>query len=451
MQQFRLLARLMLLGLLVTFHFQCKKHAATQTLKATKHLSKADLRQVQKWFAQNWGETSVLTQGGRMDESSDTIPWDFVDDRIRHISPQWAMGRGFPYNGFTLYEIPVTLEDDMLFKLMPVDPARQMDSLSEHNPSSVSYLVVKEAEQEYHGEVMTILPTYEFVEAHGYDSRAIPLSLANIYQSETLNSDFSGKILFHDQSGRLLRQLTYQRGSLVNINRYDQADPISIMPYTIYRAPAPCETVTVVWRECNSVIVDNVVISEQCTPWIPIGSYNVGDCGSGSGTSGGAGSFDPAGFTSADDGPLSCKSFNFKKVTSTWQEAGVSGLQLVGDWFGTYGGFSLKKFGDIYVGIPAQKQNGQIISPGEAAEAAADAANSAAKVLQLRYFGMPRNQFDPIPASSIAADFRLLMESTLKARFGADCKVTKMPSGAKTTLKAAVWINGLFGGGGSCN
>lgn len=456
MRKHRSAILIVLFAIMLTGLYQCKKITNEQTELVPSKPGKYDFKALQSWFDNTWRKPSISPiqpphHDAKTSEGSDSLPWDFVADRIRGISPDWTLGRGYNYNGFTLYEVPVRMQDDMLFKTMPSDVNTEIDSLSQYLPSSVSYLIVKEAGQEKYGEVMTIIPTYEHLQMYGYRIRNLNLHLDSIYQQDNLGVDFSGKIIFHDQQGNLLRQMTYQRGQLNYLNRYDPGDLIGILPPNLYRAAAPCETVTVVWRECTQFIVNGQVVHESCTPWVPIVSYNVGNCTPEPDGTGGAGGINPAGFDGSE-GPLSCKSFNFKPISSSsnWQEAGVRGLQLVGDWFGQWGGFSVKRFGDVYVGIPQQKENGQTISPGQAATYAAAAANAAGEDLQKKYFGMARDVFDRIPASTIALEFRESMQRTLSNLVGAACTVTKYSSSSRTVVNTAVW-NGFWGGGGSCN
>jgi hypothetical protein len=446
----KLILRFFMFYFVAITSFQCTKFAPSHQPTQKGTAVGFDYNQLKSWFDKTW-PNSVNAQITARGEYSDTIPWDFVADRLRKIEPDWTMGRGFQYNGFTLYEVPVNIEDDMIFRAPPADVNTDIDTLSDQYPGSISYLIVKEAGQERYGEVMTIIPTYEFLQIHGFDVRSINLHVNSVYQSDNIGLDFSGRIIFHDQSGRLVREMTYVRGALTYINRHDPGDLIGILPSNLYRAAAPCEVYSVFWRECNTVIIDGDAIWETCTPWTQIGTYQVGDCGTSGGNGNGPGSFSPSGFTAGDDGRLSCKSFSFRKLSSSsnWQEAGVKGLQLVGDWFGMFGSFSVKPFGIVFVGVPVKKINGSVISAGEAAYASALAANLAAEKLREHYFGMSRDVFERIPASQIAEEFRAEMERTLEEHFGADCKVTKYQSDIKTPIKNAVW-NSPWGGGSSC-
>lgn len=66
----------------------------------------------------------------------------------------------------------------MHFRFMPVDLNADIDTLSDQFPGSVSYLIVKETGQERIGEVMTITPTFEFLQVHGFDLRTVNLHCA---------------------------------------------------------------------------------------------------------------------------------------------------------------------------------------------------------------------------------------------------------------------------------
>jgi hypothetical protein len=189
------------------------------------------------------------------------------------------------------------------------------------------------------------------------------------------------------------------------------------------------------------------VCDRGCEQTITIGKdgnqkINSNNCGGGgSGGSGGTGSVDsPEGFL-AVGGRLSCKSFTFSSPSSSsnWQEAGVKGLQLVGDWFGPWGGFQVKNYGDVYVGIPKILANGTTISPGRAATAAAKAANRAAEIQMAKYYGMNSSQFDKISSTFIAAEFRELMAGFLSDDIGGGCTVARYNSFPGTVLSNANW------------
>lgn len=446
--------RIVLLLVMISGLSQCRKSIKNETTDVLSKSNDYNFKALQCWFYNHWRTSSPPQSSpfnAKTNEGTDSLPWNLVTDRIQSLAPNWTLGRAFNYNGFILYEVPVKIEDDMLFKAMPLDFNTDIDTLSNYAPSSISYLIVREAGQERYGEVMTIIPSYEYLQVHGFDARNINLHLNTVYQSDNIGLDFSGKIIFHNQAGNILRQMNYLRGQLTNINRYDPGDLIGVLPPNLYRPVAPCETVTVVWRECTQVIVNGQVVHEHCTPWVPIAVYSVGNCTPLPDGSNGVGSTTPAGFAS-EEGPLNCRSFSFKPIASSsnWQEAGVRGLQLVGDWFGPYGGISIKRFGDVYVGIPRQKANGTTITPGQASNYAAQAANAAGEDLQKKYFGMSRNAFDMVPPAAIALEFRESMQRTLSNLVGASCTVTKYPSGSRTVVNAAVW-NSFWGGGGSCN
>jgi hypothetical protein len=166
------------------------------------------------------------------------------------------------------------------------------------------------------------------------------------------------------------------------------------------------------------------------------------------GTSGGGGgsSAPPSGYSQSSGGGLKCASFAFVSTASNWQEAGVSGLQLVGDWFGPFNGFTIKAYGDVFVGIPRVLQNGKIITPGAAATASAQAANLAAEIQMAKYFGMNIRDFEAIPQSFIASEFRSLMEGFLSNLIGGSCRVARLATSTKTVTKSADWNSS-----GSCN
>nr|WP_295869666.1 hypothetical protein [uncultured Chitinophaga sp.] len=151
----------------------------------------------------------------------------------------------------------------------------------------------------------------------------------------------------------------------------------------------------------------------------------------------------PEGFAPEDAGRLSCHTFAFISTASNWQESGVSGLQLVGDWFGLYAGFSVKAYGNVFVGIPKKLSGGKVITSGAAATAAAKAANNAADVQRAKYFGMTKQQFDLITPTAMAAEFRNLMQGFLSDEIGGGCTVSRMASNDKVPLQKAKWNNGF--------
>ena len=144
---------------------------------------------------------------------------------------------------------------------------------------------------------------------------------------------------------------------------------------------------------------------------------------------------------SSTGGNLSCKSFIFTSPSNStnWQEAGVKGLQLVGDWFGPFGGFQFKKYGEIYVGIPKILANGTKVDPAQAATAAAKAANRAASIQMGKYFGMNAQEFAAIPSVLFAKEFRVLMAGFLSDEIGGGCTVSSTNSFPGTILNNADW------------
>lgn len=100
-----LMLRLCLLCLIATTSFQCKKVFTKTTPTPDGEAIAYDYKPVQNWFDKNWRK-SASSQIAARGEYGDTIPWDFVADRLRKIEPDWTAGRSFQYNGLTLYEVP---------------------------------------------------------------------------------------------------------------------------------------------------------------------------------------------------------------------------------------------------------------------------------------------------------------------------------------------------------
>jgi len=198
------------------------------------------------------------------------------------------------------------------------------------------------------------------------------------------------------------------------------------------------------------------VLNSQCsyqiiiTPGIAKGGLADGQIGVvediQDGGGGGPGGFEEEDAGSSDGisstgGNLSCKSFIFTSPSNStnWQEAGVKGLQLVGDWFGPFGGFLFKKYGEIYVGIPKILANGTKVDPAQAATAAAKAANRAASIQMGKYFGMNAQEFAAIPSVLFAKEFRVLMAGFLSDEIGGGCTVSSTNSFPGTILNNADW------------
>lgn len=158
----------------------------------------------------------------------------------------------------------------------------------------------------------------------------------------------------------------------------------------------------------------------------------------GSGGSGNHTSTSPSGFKTNSDG-LCPTSFAFTNAASNWQEAGVSGLQLVGDWFGPFTGFLVKPYGNIFVGVPRKKANGQVITAAQAAEAAALAANQAADIQQGKYQGSSWNTFNAITPTFLSNEFMNLMKGFLNQELGAGCTISKTQTGGSTIIAPSQW------------
>lgn len=283
-------------------------------------------------------------------------------------------------------------------------------------------------------------------------------------------SDYTGIVIFLDKNGQLLDGEKYLGGRKVSkINSIRKLNILnsnseliqsnSIKSTNISEPPedivGTCSgTLYTVWQQdCIANFVNDIFVGSECGAWYAVDQYFIGTCNNGSGD---VSSNSPnEGFTS-DDGRLSCKSFSFNKLSSTsnWQEAGVKGLQFVGDVPG--GPPVIKTFRPLFIGLPFKKLDGTEIKPGEAAEAAAKAANRAGLALHINYIGMNREQFLATPASTIEREFRILMQSYLSEELGCSSSVTAEPSGLNTKVRTAVWNlgleilwNGLTGGG--CN
>lgn len=154
-----------------------------------------------------------------------------------------------------------------------------------------------------------------------------------------------------------------------------------------------------------------------------------------------------------DDGNLSCRSFFFKKITSSsnWQEAGVKGLRF---------NFDLApeapvpvvsyEFRTMYFGLPYQLVNGHVITPGEVAELAAEAANYAGNVLVKKYYGKRA----VVSQAVIENEFRVLASAFLTSQVNASASVTYVSSGKNTVVRNAMWNSAfrrLFGNIAGCN
>lgn len=102
----KLILLLVVFCLIASISFQCKKVSKEIDDNFTGQTAPLNFELLQGWFYKT-RSNPINYQISARGEYGDTIPWDFVADRLRKIDPQWTLGRGFQYNGFTLYEVHV--------------------------------------------------------------------------------------------------------------------------------------------------------------------------------------------------------------------------------------------------------------------------------------------------------------------------------------------------------
>jgi hypothetical protein len=187
--------------------------------------------------------------------------------------------------------------------------------------------------------------------------------------------------------------------------------------------------------------------------WVWIDSYETISCtvsGSDGGTPVGGGSSNGTD-SSAWPGDLDCSSFVFTPLgTSNTMTAIVTNLKSPS--FGTFGQADYKSFPlrTIVVDAPIRKYDGTEVTPGEAAEAAAEAANAAVQALGLIY-GVS-GKWKTAMESTYERDFITTMDTYFRATIGGG-RVSiysgSRPGITPHSAKYSGFLDGLFGSG--CN
>jgi len=142
----------------------------------------------------------------------------------------------------------------------------------------------------------------------------------------------------------------------------------------------------------------------------------------------------------SDDGRLSCKSFKFTRVgNGNSQEAGISNLTFVVQ-LPNGNVVRIFQFRTMYINMGINQANGNIISPGKAAEYAAHAANLAGASLTTKYMGFSTpEQINAILSSQVESDFKELFQICLTREVQGYAAVNYTASNNSIVVSKPVW------------
>ncbi len=189
--------------------------------------------------------------------------------------------------------------------------------------------------------------------------------------------------------------------------------------------------------------IDGILLSEE---------YVGTTCGPAN--SGGSGTYVEGSNSNADDGRLSCRSFNFTSMTTNMYEAGVRGLSftVVAQYGPTYTFY----FRDIFIGFPSRTADNRTFTSAEAAALTAQAMNRAALTMALQYQSYTIEQAAALTKSQFENQFKNLTSIILSNQINAGATVSFSRSGNNSITTNAIYNtgweilwNGLSGNG--CN
>ncbi|HYE54489.1 MAG TPA: hypothetical protein VD996_06580, partial [Chitinophagaceae bacterium] len=174
-------------------------------------------------------------------------------------------------------------------------------------------------------------------------------------------------------------------------------------------------------RDCVTSYNQDGIGQKECSEWILVGSYMIGNCFSANGGGNGTAYYSPW----SEDG-MDCNSFDFQKTTDAeWQEAGLTDIE-----FKLYKleahrrrttPITVKISSPIVFGLPLRGPNGEYYSAGRAGNIAADACDKAYYSLQLWLDNNPT-----IPAmEELEQRYRTLVRDCMRMRGG-----TASPTGS---------------------
>jgi hypothetical protein len=242
--------------------------------------------------------------------------------------------------------------------------------------------------------IVTLVPTPEYAAAKNYDISSNRL--------DALDAHFSGYIMVREWSEKMVNIVKVQNGKMrqVNIERRLNAS----VSNTASRLN--CTYVWVPQVHHNCVVIptgDQPPNPNECSEWSNAESpvyghweqvcvddggdgdtpnfctlYGIG-CNGDDGNGGGD-AYENTTETDYSPNGLKCSSFTYRNTASNWQEAGVSGLRFKMVWIGGSNSgieISVTLGAPLIFGLPIQRADGTIYSPGKAAEMSAEAVSYA--------------------------------------------------------------------------
>jgi hypothetical protein len=365
----QMIALLMGIGLFVCLlsMYSCSKIKNNSEPESFVQTDTDGLTQLKTWFYQQWRITgSDVTR---------TSTWlhdtSFLTNNLVNLIPDWRFAQ-VVYQGTVKYtQVPATFPDTLELKVGATDSTSMFnnlcDSLYNNTSQSKTFWLAREAPgEDPYAEIVTFVGDYEYVKTH-YNRFHTGIGYFDL-------TGYTGLVAYHDRQGKLLRVFRYVRGELVNTIRCGVEGGLDPSPTNRVHLDE-CYEVWTYERDCITTYSEQG-IDKQCSDWVFVGSYMIGNCnqGGGSGGSSGTSSYSPV-----SENGLGCGSFDFRPTAGNWQEAGVNKLRINFRWIGTpYGKqVNITLGAPIVFGMPLRKTNGALYKPGEAAELAAQASNYA--------------------------------------------------------------------------
>lgn len=337
--------------------------------KVISSAASSGIDEIKKWFYGQW-------QPPKASIAARTSPWlhdtSFITNNFSNIIPDWRLARVYYRDSVKFTEVPVMLPDTLQFKIGPNDSAQFLnaiiDSVYCNLPQSKIFWIAKEEPgQDPYAEIVTFVSDYEYAKAD-YQRFLNGVSYFDM-------DGYTGMVTYYDRNGQLLRAFQYLRGDIVNTIRCGNERGLCPAPDNRVHLDACYEILT--WeRDCVTTYDQNGIGQKECGEWFLVGSHMVGNCSSNSGGGSGAASYDPY-----SENGIDCHSFVFSKTTTAnWQEAGVKDIVLKTVWIGPTRAavvIDYKLTTPVVFGLPIERADGTIYTPGMAATIAAQAESKA--------------------------------------------------------------------------
>jgi hypothetical protein len=410
----------------------CKKHTGPDV---PAQYTSTKVEQARKWFENQIKKTALV---GNNHASAKTAWNSRIQPSEDGRALNWSSAKVTNFGDEEVIEVPMTFLKKRGYSLSAQKQVPDNSNYAE----AITSLVLKQKTNHREAFVMSIIPDSE------YKSNQYKTLANNSYRN--LEREYSGAVLLHEWQGDFKAGWRVRAGNrafslksvaeLTGRSQIVNTTGTEAGVHMLYAAP-DCQTIEVLeWFQ-------------DCTDYYYNGAYSHSACGapysehvtyyqhcSYEGGSGGGGS----GSSEAEEGivlgpeettdRLDCKTFAFTRMspTSNAYESGINAVKI----YGSYpSGLIVKELGDIYLQVPYKKKNGQRYTPGEAANLAAKAMNSATAALYAKHALDPQGTWVSLPESTIRKEYFVLIAAKLTSLFEATCTVTRDAKGLSTSLR----------------